>query len=153
MNSKKEVTSVSTVENAKYKEVSKLRSYIMRSIYLLTFTTLGYSTWSEIFSPSEVWGAYDGVTYSFWAAYATLMGLGIRYPLKMLPLLILQLFYKSVWLIAIAYPLWSTGQMDATSQGLLRPFLIAIPIDLIAIPWGFVYVNYLKHLFKFKLGK
>ncbi|WP_299437721.1 hypothetical protein [uncultured Aquimarina sp.] len=132
------------------REVSKLQLLLMRIIYLLTFFSLGYSTWSEVINPSETWGAYDGVTYSFWVAYATLMGLGIRFPIKMLPLLLLQIFYKSVWLIGIAYPMWSTGTLDATSEGFLKPFLIAIPIDLIVIPWLYVWKNYIRAIFKFK---
>jgi len=132
------------------KEVSKLQLLLMRALYLLTFLSLGYSTWSEIINPSETWGAYDGVTYSFWAAYSVLMGLGVRFPLKMLPLLLLQLFYKSVWLIGIAYPMWSTNTLDPTSEGLLKPFLIAIPIDLLVIPWAYIWRNYIKTLFRFK---
>lgn len=150
MKSKHDTTDTLENNSVKTKKVSKFYLYAMRAIYLLTFLSLGYSTWSEIINPSEVWGPYDGVTYSFWAAYATLMGLGIRYPLKMLPLLLLQLFYKSVWAIGIAYPLWSSGQLDSTSEGFLRPFLIAIPIDLIVIPWGYVFKNYIKQLFRFR---
>ncbi|WP_405205663.1 hypothetical protein [Aquimarina sp. LLG6339-5] len=135
------------------REVSKLQLFFMRALYLLTFLSLGFPTWSEIINPSESWGAYDGVTYSFWAAYSVLMGLGIRFPLKMLPLLLLQIFYKSVWLIGIAYPLWSTGTLDPASEGLLKPFLIAIPIDLIVIPWFYAWKNYIKVLFSLKQYK
>ncbi|WP_282080532.1 hypothetical protein [Aquimarina algiphila] len=132
------------------KKLSKIRLYLMRGLYLLTFLSLGYNSWLEIIIPSEKWGPYDGITFSFWAAYATLMGIGIRYPIKMLPLLLLQLFYKSVWLIGIAYPLWSTDQLDSVSADFLRPFLIAIPVDLIVIPWGYVWIHYIKGFFKFR---
>ena len=57
------------------KKVPKFYLYAMRAIYRLTFLRLGYSTWSGIINPSEVWGPYDGVTYSFWAAYATTQSL------------------------------------------------------------------------------
>ncbi len=150
MNTEQNISSRLSYDLIGSKKISKIRIYLMKGLYLLTFLSLGHSAWSEIINPSEVWGPYDGVTYSFWAAYATLMGLGIRYPLKMLPLLLLQLFYKSVWLVGMAYPLWSAGQLDPTSEELLKPFLIAIPIDLIVIPWGYVFKNYLKQLFKFK---
>ena len=36
----------------------------------------------------------------------------------MVPLLLLQLFYKSVWLIAVAPPLWWAGQ----STGMVKMF-------------------------------
>ncbi len=133
----------------KIKKVSKFKLCAMKFVYLLTFVALGYDVWSEIINPSEIWGAYDGVVYSFWAAYTILMGLGIRYPLKMLPLLLLQLFYKSIWLLGIYLPLSLQGQLDTASEGFLMPFAIAIPLDLIAIPWKYVYKNYIQKLFRF----
>ncbi|GAA4270955.1 hypothetical protein U6A24_03560 [Aquimarina gracilis] len=136
-------------EKVTIKKVSKFKNCAMKFVYLLTFVALGYDVWSEIINPSEVWGGYDGVVYSFWAAYAALMGLGIRYPLKMLPLLLLQLFYKSVWLLGIYLPLSMQGQLDTASEGFLMPFAIAIPLDLIAIPWRYVYRNYIQKLFRF----
>ncbi|GAA4276629.1 hypothetical protein [Aquimarina mytili] len=148
MNIKTSIARTIPKDIAETKRISKFRLYLMRGLYLLTFLTLGYSSWSEIISPSELWGPYDGVAYSFWAAYATIMGLGIRFPLQMLPLLLLQLFYKSVWLLGIYVPLWFTGQLDSTFEGFLEPFAIAIPIDLIVIPWGYVFRNYIKDLFK-----
>jgi hypothetical protein len=58
----------------------------------------------------------------------------------MLPLLLLQLFYKSVWLLAVALPLWSAGQ----STDLTTPFVIGLVLDLIVIPWPYVLANYVK---------
>ncbi len=139
------IASASTTHQTK---VSRFKVYAMKFVYLLTFAALGYDVWSEIINPSEVWGSYDGVVYSFWAAYAVLMGLGMRYPLKMLPLLLLQLFYKSVWLLGIYLPLSIQGQLDTATEGFFMPFAIAIPIDLIAIPWKYVYKNYFQKLLR-----
>lgn len=68
------------------------------------------------------------------------MGFGLRYPLQMLPLLLLQLFYKLIWLSAIALPLWSAGR----STGMTKSFVIPVVVDLIVIPWGYVLANYVK---------
>jgi hypothetical protein len=62
---------------------------------------------------------------SFWAALVTLSGLGLRYPLKMLPLLFMQLFYKSVWLIAVAFPLGAAARsLDLTNGMVMGLFWI-----------------------------
>lgn len=67
------------------------------------------------------------MAFSFWAAYSTLMILGLRYPLKLLPLLLLQFFYKLVWLVVVAYPLWSASQLRGSSaSGLATIFVIAV---------------------------
>jgi hypothetical protein len=78
-----------------------------------------------------------GVAFSFWAASS---GLGIRYPLKMLPLLLLQLLYKSIWLIAVWLPLRSAGR----STDLTKAMVIGVVLDLIVIPWSHVLATYVK---------
>lgn len=119
-------------------EVSTFRLYLMRALYLLNFVGLGLSVWPDLISREEMWDPVQGVAFSFWAALALLAGLGIRYPLQMLPLLLLQLSYKAIWLGAVALPLWSAGQ----STELTRTFVTGVVIDLIVIPWPYVLANY-----------
>ncbi len=131
------------------REVSKIRWYAMKGIYLLTFLSLGYQTWETLLFSNSTWDPTEGVAYAFWGAYSVLMGIGIRYPLKMLPLLMLQLFYKSVWLLTIGYPSWLNGNLDAVGQEFVRIFLIAVVLDLLIIPWRYVYRTYFKNLVPF----
>jgi hypothetical protein len=62
----------------------------------------------------------------------------------MLPLLILQLFYKSVWLLAVGLPLRSAGQADSVAAGMIDTFAIAVVLDLLVIPWPYVLANYVR---------
>jgi hypothetical protein len=48
----------------------------------------------------------------------------------MLPLLLLQLFYKAVWLLAVAHPMWS----PVRSTGLTHSMAIGVIVDLVGIP-------------------
>jgi hypothetical protein len=125
-------------------EVSMLRLYLMRALYLLTFVGVGMAVWPALINHGKPWDPMYGVAFSFWAAYSALMGLGIRYPLAMLPLLILQLFYKSVWLLAVALPLSSAGPLDPVASELTRVFIGAIVADLIVIPWPYVFTHYVR---------
>ena len=77
---------------------------------------------------------------AFWGALAALAGLGIRYPLRMLPLLLLQLVYKSIWLIVAGLPLWSVGG----SSDLMRAMMMGVVLDLIVIPWPYVFKTYVQ---------
>lgn len=114
------------------------RLYLLRTVYLLNFVGLGSMVWPVIINHEGAWDPLHGVAFSFWAALSLLMGLGVRYPLQMLPMLLLQLLYKAVWLIAVALPLWSAGRPSEMT----RAFLIPVVIDLVVIPWSYVLANY-----------
>jgi hypothetical protein len=119
-------------------ETSTLRLYVMRLLYLLNFVFLGLNVWPAIINHAGAWDPVKGVAFSFWAALSALSALGVRYPLKMLPLLLLQLLYKSIWLIAIALPQWSAVRSTDLTKVMLRGAVV----DLILIPWPYVLANY-----------
>ena len=121
-------------------EVSTLRLYIMRGMYLLNCLLVGSGVSAEFIGRQQPWDPITGVAFSFWAALAVLSALGIRYPLAMLPLLFMQLFYKTFWLLAVSVPLRAAGR----SSDLTLPFLIAIVLDIIVIPWPYVLAHYIK---------
>jgi len=124
--------------------VSKFRIYLLRFFYLLIFVLLGYEVWTEIFTHKGSWELLPGVAFSFWVAFSTLAILGILHPLKMIPLLLVQISYKLIWLIMVAYPLWSANKLTASSaQGLGEVNLKSIVIDLLVIPWSYVLKNYI----------
>jgi len=119
-------------------EVSLLRLYVMRGMYLLNCLLVGGGVWYEFLHRQHPWDAITGAAFSFWAALAGLSVLGIRYPLAMLPLLFMQLFYKTFWMFAVYLPLRAAGRSTDLTQG----FLIAIVLDLVVIPWTYVYAHF-----------
>ncbi len=122
------------------KPVSIWRLYVMRFVYLLNFLLLGLDVWPEVLKHQGAWDPLKGVAFSFWAALSVLSGLGLRYPLKMVPLLLLQLVYKTIWLTAVALPMWSAVR----STDLTRAMLIGVLVDVIGIPWGYILASYVK---------
>jgi hypothetical protein len=117
-------------------EVSAVRLYALRLFYLLSFVGGGLMFWPALLNPGKPLGLLDGVAFSFWATLMALMGLGLRYPLQMLPLLLLQLLYKTVWLLAVALPLRSAGQWDASATEITRTFVGVVVLDVLVIPLG-----------------
>ena len=65
-------------------------------------------------------------------------------PLTMLPILLLEIFYKLLWLGVVAYPLWSTGTLAGSpAEGMTSAFLwVLLPIA--AVPWTYVIGHYLR---------
>jgi hypothetical protein len=121
-------------------DVSAFRLYLMRSLYLLNFVLLGSQVWPELINHGGPWDPVKGVAFSFWAALSALSVLGLRYPLRMLPLLLLQLLYKSLWVMAVALPLWSAFR----SIELTKVMAYGAIVDLIVIPWSYVLENLVK---------
>ena len=125
-------------------DVSTLRLYVLRALYLLNFVFLAVNVWPALLRPAEPIGLLPGVAFAFWAALSTLCALGLRYPLKMLPVLFMQLFYKTVWLLAVALPLWSSGQWTAGATGMFKGMAMGAVADLLVIPWPYVFANYVR---------
>ena len=71
----------------------------------------------------------------------------------MIPLLLLQLLYKSAWLIGTYLPAKSAGLLNESLESFFWICVVAIILDLIVIPWPYVFKNYISNFFKFKLSK
>ncbi len=82
-----------------------------------------------------------GLAGSVYVAFGLLSLLGLRDPLKYVALLVLQLCYKSVWLIAVVLPLVFSGQAPFHAQLLVGIFATYIIGDLIAIPFPYVFAK------------
>ena len=121
-------------------QVSLLRLYVMRGMYLLNCVLVGSGVCYEFVHRQKPWDPTVGVAFSFWAALSVLSALGICYPLAMLPLLFVQLFYKTFWLFMVYFPLRAAG--DSTDA---LGFLIAVALDIIVIPWKYVFANWIKN--------
>jgi hypothetical protein len=80
-----------------------------------------------------------GVTASVWLAFGLLSILGLKSPLKFVPILLLQLTYKSVWFIGVVFPLLISGQFP--NYAILHVVIMASYIigDLIAIPFSYLF--------------
>lgn len=70
-------------------------------------------------------------------------GLGIIRPLKMLPILLLEIFYKVLWLVIVAYPLWSKGKLQGSSAEDITSAFLWVMLPIVAVPWGYVFSNYI----------
>jgi hypothetical protein len=125
-------------------EVSTFRLYLMRAMYLLIFVGLGSEVWPGIIHHAKPWDLMHGVACSLLAALSAMVALGIRYPLQMLPLLLFELLWKAIWLVAVALPLWSAHQLDPDTMETVKACLMGIVLCPIVIPWPYVLANYVK---------
>jgi len=80
-----------------------------------------------------------GITASVYTAFGLISVLGLKSPLKFTPVLLLQLCYKSIWLVGVILPLLLSGRFPLYATTLLLIFVTYIIGDLIAIPFSYVF--------------
>ncbi|MDB4907995.1 MAG: hypothetical protein JWO05_2779 [Gemmatimonadetes bacterium] len=124
--------------------VTTLRRYILRAMYLANFAFLAMDVWPALLSPAKPVAPVIGVAFSFWAALSTLSLLGVRYPLKMLPVIFMQLFYKVTWLLTVAPALRAGGLWTPSAAELFKVMAIGAVVDLLVIPWPYVWANFVR---------
>lgn len=126
----------------RHEGVRPVNIYLLRALYFLMATFLAFDVWSYVLNHKGYWQSQEGMAWSVWAAFSTLAILGVFHPLKMLPILLLEVFYKSMWLLVVAYPLWRAGALAGSpAEGMSYVFIPVIVVILI-IPWGYVFKTY-----------
>ena len=124
-------------------EVSTLRLYIMRALYLLMFVGQGALQWPVLINRGADVTFWHGVGAAMLGAMALVAALGIRYPLQMLPLLLFEFAWKLIWVLAILLPKWYANQMDPATLESAPSILMGAIIPLF-IPWRYVFAHYVK---------
>ena len=128
-------------------QVSLTRLYLLRAMYLGNLVLLGLGIWPELIGLHRAWQPLPAVAFCFWAALGALSGLGLRYPLAMVPLLLLQLLYKVLWVLALWLPLQFAGPATDMSVGgldLSVMFIGGAVTDLVVIPWPYVVARFVR---------
>lgn len=125
-------------------EVSILRLYVLRATYLLIAVGLGATIWPLLLGAPEDAEHFRGVTWCLLGTVGLLALLGLRYPLKMLPLLFFELIWKTTWLVAIGLELRSTGQLVGPFSETWFANLMGLVILPLAIPWGYVVRRFVR---------
>jgi hypothetical protein len=127
------------------RDVSIVRLHLLRATYLLLTVGLGTQIWPLILqSPSAPPAHMQGVVRAVLTAVSLLALLGLRYPLQLLPLLLFELTWKTVWVLAIGLPLWRAGRLDAATSETWFSCLAGLVIFSLAIPWGYVLRHYVR---------
>lgn len=99
---------------------------------LLTPPVATVTVWQGTSQPED---AAMRVTGALWSAIALLSVLGLRYPVTMAPVLLLQLLYKGMWLLIVAAPALTRGELRTLPTGMAWCFLIWVALLPLVIPF------------------
>ena len=122
-------------------EVSLARLYLMRALYLLLVVGGGIQFLPQLIGHEPT---ARGVIPSMLGAMWVLACFGLRYPLQMIPVLLFELLWKTIWLLDYGLPQWRAGVNTAQFREDFKAIAIFPVIVLLVIPWGYVFRHYLK---------
>ena len=123
--------------------VSRTRLWVLRAAYLVLGGGIALFMWPDIIHHPLTMPRMTGVAVALLGTFGLLSLIGLRYPLQMLPLLLFELTWKIVWLVAFALPLWRDGTMDAGTQRSVYEIGTGL-ILLLVIPWRYVIDHYIR---------
>ena len=122
-------------------DVPLWRLYVLRAAYLLLVVGLGATIVPQLFNHEPTArGVIPGMLSGLWL----LAFLGLKYPLQMLPLLMFEFAWKSVWTLKYGLPQYVSGEMPPTWPGDFQAIAAGVILMPIVIPWGHVYRRYIK---------
>ena len=128
----------------------KIRMGWIKGMYIYTILGAGLSGVVMIITPrlsQRMFGMgeqdpiFFGIAASIWFAFGLMSIFGLKSPLKFLPVLCMQLIYKSVWIVGVIVPLIVTDKLPDYA-GLVIVVMVSYIIgDLIAIPFHYVFAD------------
>jgi hypothetical protein len=125
------------------REVSPARLYLLRATCILFFIAGPFIALPDVIQPDP---ASRGLMSSIVAGFWVMSILGLRDPLRIMPIFLFEFVWKTIWLLAFGLPRWLSGagaphlRQDLWEIGAF-PILLAL-----IIPWGYVWRHYVRPL-------
>jgi hypothetical protein len=121
-------------------QVGLIRLYALRALFLMmaVFLLTGVAPGLALPAPTLM----TGVARALFTALGLLALLGVRYPLRMLPLMLFEGIWKAAWLAAYGLPLWSAGALDADQAQTFKETGVGVILVLLVLPWPYVWTHY-----------
>src|ERR671927_818949 len=122
-------------------ELPLWRLHAMRAGYALMGIGLALVKWPLVIGYDQSFPLFEGVVAVLLTAMSLLAFLGLRYPVRLLPILLFESLWKLIWLSVVALPALAAGEVDqAMSEVIFSCSLVVI--ILAVVPWRYVWQRY-----------
>jgi len=122
-------------------QVSLMRLYLLRLGYFVIAAGLVVTKWPLIINHNSPWPLFEGVETCMLVAMSVLSFLGLRYPIKLLPILLFEIGWKFIWVSVVVLPLWISGELDQATAEIFYSCLVVL-IVVAVVPWRYVVTHY-----------
>jgi hypothetical protein len=124
-------------------ELTTRRMNVMRFGYAFMAVGLALVKWPVVVQDARSLPVMDGVVACLLTAMSLLAILGLRYPVRMLPILLFEVAWKVIWLGAVAIPHLIANDLSAEGRDVL--FNCSFIVVIVAvIPWRYTWRRYVR---------
>lgn len=113
---------------------------LLRVGYFVMGVGLAVVKWPLLFA-DKPWGLMEGTIECLLVAMSVLALIGLRYPQRMLPILLFEVAWKLLWLGVVALPLWLNDRLEGATRDQAATVLW-VGIIIAVIPWRHVLTQY-----------
>lgn len=124
-------------------EVSLLRLYLLRALYMIWAVGLAVRVGPRFFPADLSQPVMNTVVNAVLMGLSLTALIGVRYPLKMLPIMLFEIAWKTIWLIAIGWPLWQAGRIEGEAFEVFKAIATMVIFPFV-VPWAYVVRHYVK---------
>ncbi len=122
-------------------ELPLWRLHLMRVGYLVMGLGLALVKWPVVIGYDSSVPLYEGVVAVLLTAMSLLAFLGLRYPVRLLPILLFESLWKLIWLSVVALPALAAGNVDDDMGEMV--FACSWGVIIVAVvPWRYVWQRY-----------
>ena len=113
----------------------------MRVAYAVMGVGLAIVKWPLVIGYDSSTPLFEGVVHILLTAMGLLALLGLRYPVRLLPILLFESLWKLLWFAVVALPAVMAGEVGAAMSEVIFSSSVVV-IVLAVTPWGYVWQRY-----------
>lgn len=119
------------------------RLNVVRFGYAFMGVGIAIVKWPVLVQDARSLPVMEGVVACLLTAMSLLAFLGLRYPVRMLPILLLEVTWKVIWITAVAIPNLVSNDLNAAAREVLFNCSFVVVI-LAVIPWRYTWRRYVR---------
>ena len=124
-------------------ELTVRRMNVMRLGYALMGIGLALVKWPIVVQDVRSLPVMEGVVACLLTGMSLLALLGLRYPVRMLPILLFEVAWKVIWVGTVAIPHLIANDLSTEARGVLINCTVVVAIVAV-IPWRYTWRRYAR---------
>ncbi len=121
--------------------VSLVRLYVMRFMYLVLALGIGALVLPTLINHGA---GTEGLETCLLGGIGLLAIVGLKYPLQMVPLLMFEFVWKTLWVLDFGLPKLWANQLTGDFAYDLKSTMVGVVLMPLVIPWGYVWRHYVQ---------